>query len=418
MDVTDHAPFFTAAAPKTFALRGNVGAVSRSVTIFDDVEVSAELTSADLLSLKMPLFKQTDPLWKNEEYDHATEWSDRPTIQRWGCAMTSMAMILRFYNINYLPTGELITPSTLNAWLKTQPDGYFGGVINWLAVTRLTRLINAKYNTPKLEFTGYAGRSEQNIAFAQQDLELNRPSILGIPGHFFVVDGKNNKTGELTIKDPAYQFSLLSQHHEPIISVRRFTPSYTDLGYLAFSVPAGATFTLQNNAGQDIPVQEVSEYITDPTEENGAQSPHIRVLMFAKPATGDYQVHLSQSESKPYQLKIFSYDKAGNVETQDKSGTVGPEGETIAVHYEKKDHTVQQTPSSWALFRQLLRKLYRLRLIRHSIVMFYLDYLAEIADHAPAQQHSQYAGAVSQILKLYRRSFYPSAFDLLNTNLD
>jgi hypothetical protein len=126
----DKPPFFTPLKKKTVALRGNVGAVSRITSWFDNIKITADLKASELITLNVPLFKQTDPRWRELEYDSAKKWSDAPTIGRWGCAMSSMAMILQYHGISKLPDGKAINPETLNQWLKDQPDGYISGGVN------------------------------------------------------------------------------------------------------------------------------------------------------------------------------------------------------------------------------------------------------------------------------------------------
>src|SRR5258708_596360 len=73
------------------SLKATAGSVAPTTVQFDNIFVRP-IISGDT-QLDTPLFKQTDPRWKDEEYDQATTWSpDAPTIRRWGCALTSMAM--------------------------------------------------------------------------------------------------------------------------------------------------------------------------------------------------------------------------------------------------------------------------------------------------------------------------------------
>jgi hypothetical protein len=90
--------------------------------------------------INVPDIKQFSTPWSSQEYDQATKWSLKPTIERWGCALTSAAMILRNFN-------HKVFPDFLNNWLKSQSDGYIrNGLINWLAVSRFS-----KTNTQKID---------------------------------------------------------------------------------------------------------------------------------------------------------------------------------------------------------------------------------------------------------------------------
>ena len=64
------------------------------------------VTSADPSDLSVPLLKQTSNPWQSQEYDTAHVWNpSNITIKAWGCAMTSAAMIFKYYGINKLPDG-------------------------------------------------------------------------------------------------------------------------------------------------------------------------------------------------------------------------------------------------------------------------------------------------------------------------
>ena len=66
-----------------------------------------------------PLFLQTDERWKNDIYAGGERdvLDCGTTIEECGCALTSMAMLLRGYGISKGATGEEIQPKSLNAYL-------------------------------------------------------------------------------------------------------------------------------------------------------------------------------------------------------------------------------------------------------------------------------------------------------------
>lgn len=125
-------------------------AVRQSEVIFRDYRVSELATPGS----RLPLVKQNNSLWGSNEYDHASLWSSTPTIARWGCALTSAVMVLHSHGHLHLPDETALTPSSLNLWLLSQPDGYLGqGHLNWRAISRLTS-INEQHSTlPALEFS-------------------------------------------------------------------------------------------------------------------------------------------------------------------------------------------------------------------------------------------------------------------------
>jgi hypothetical protein len=90
--------------------------VAHSQAYFDQVVVQS-------FNSTQVLFKQNDPLWANAIYDHASDWSSEPTMSRWGCALSSVAMLLKAYGYHNLPNGEVLSPLSLNQWLMEETDG-------------------------------------------------------------------------------------------------------------------------------------------------------------------------------------------------------------------------------------------------------------------------------------------------------
>ena len=77
------------------------------------------LMSPWVLSELFPFFSQMDPLWSGDPMGVSGF-----TIGEIGCAMTSTAMVLKYYGVG-------TDPGVLNAWLSSH-DGYTsGGALNW-----------------------------------------------------------------------------------------------------------------------------------------------------------------------------------------------------------------------------------------------------------------------------------------------
>lgn len=337
-DLQDEAPFM--AGPRTIGLQASVGAISRSVSFFDNLVVSLLPTESDLLS--MIHFWQTDDQWKDDEYDTATEWSDTPTIGRWGCAMTSMAMILQYHGISELPDGSYLDPKTLNAWLIDQPDGYVGsGLLNWQAVTRLTQEMSPVLNTPKLEY-GRSSGSETTLAATE--IQAKKPVILQIPGHFLVshgvLPGGNGENPDLAILDPSYRYNKLSEHEVDLLSTRTFQPSQTDLSYLLLVHDPEVQVQLQQADGSAIEnVETFSEQLRDPSPGSDRLSPLKVVTQLAKPESGQYQVLVSQPEFGQFEVEIWAYDQAANPTELSIAGLAGPKPLHYQLEFNKNGHS-------------------------------------------------------------------------------
>lgn len=309
-------------------IKAGTGAVAPTRVRFDNISVT-ELTEPTAPA-QVTLFKQSDPLWAEQEYDSATRWSQNPTIRRWGCALTSMAMILRYHGLTQLPDGSDLTPATLNAWLKSQADGYLGeGALNWLAVTRLTKQLSDQQGTPALEYRAVSG---SDLATAQQEISAQKPVVLQLPGHFVV--GDTVLPADIGIKDPAYTFTQLSQHRTPILSTRTFQPSHTDLSYLLFLHDPELQLTITDESGQTVAQTRLTEQLRDPV--TGRQTRSLTQTLVAQPRAGTYRIAVSAQRSQTYTLQAWVYDPAGQPTRLNHSGVTSQKGDKLEllVNYE------------------------------------------------------------------------------------
>ena len=313
----DQAPYIDGVL--TIGLQASVGAIRESHSFFDNIRVY------DLNQEENTVFKQTDPKWAEQEYDHAQEWSDSPTIERWGCALTSMTTLLRHYGINKLPPKDAnqpddrleINPNTLNQWLKSQVDGYLGeGLLNWIAVTRLTHLISQLDNTDKLEYQYLPiANTDQPYQEAISELNDQRWTIAQIPGHFVTVYDKTEDNKDLKIYDPYYEIGLMSQHtqnNKGPKSYRKFTPSQTDLSYLLFAFSSDINVKIFNEDNQDITNQY--RYVEQINNTAGnTQTTQVNIIAIPKPETGKFRIQVEANLVKQASLTIYAYDDQANL---------------------------------------------------------------------------------------------------------
>lgn len=315
-------------------IKAGTGAVAPTRVRFDNVTVSLLDPSPDTL-LNVPGFKQTTTAWADDIYDSANQWAPQATtIRRWGCALSSLAMIFQYHGISKLPDGTPLNPGSLNAWLKSQPDGYIGeGALNWIAATRLSREIATVFNTPKLEYRSVLGNT---IATAMTEISENKPSILQIPGHFLVAQGYTADKSDLRILDPAYTYTRFSQHEQPLLSTRLFQPSQTDLSYLLL-VPSNPLALKFSGAARDS-WQQSDERITT---IGGEFSTATEWYQLAKPSNGEYQFTLPEI-TEPTELSLYSYDAAGNVKIYQQSFSPTDSNATWVISYDQGTSSIKQ----------------------------------------------------------------------------
>lgn len=288
--------------------------------------------------LHVPLFMQTDNLWKNQIYDSATLWApNTPGIYSWGCAMTSAVMVFRYQGITKLPDGKDLNPGTLNTWLKEQVDGYVNtGWVNWLALSRLSKLAksqNPAFTYDALEYSRVGGYSPDLL---REDIKQGIPGIIEVPGHFIVGKGIVGKS--FKINDPFYDNRLnLGSYGNTFLSLGRFIPSHTDLSYMMLLVEEGVTVSVKdknnNVVGEGFTQQPIHEDGGDTV--NGKQ---FYMYYVKKPIDGAYRIEVSSESQNKYSLQAYVYDEKGAVKKLTQNGVLGVQkNDVFELVYDRKD---------------------------------------------------------------------------------
>ncbi len=286
-----------------FGLKASAGAVSNSRVMFDQIRVT---TLVD----PRPTFKQDQAEWAAETYDHASVWSTQPTLQRWGCAVTAAAMLLRFHGFEWL--GErLLDPSSLNAWLQTQSDGYVGdGLLNWLAISRLSRELAqaSAASLPSLEFSYVSGAWAELRAALLARLG-GGPQIGSTGGHFLLIDEHEVIADDFTIRDPLFAYKWLSES-APLRSLRLFQPSFTDLSYVLLVLPRALSVSALEEDWQEMEESLVAAAGDETTGENYRlfiyRQPPEQLLTLSFFGAGLHEVDLAR-------VQLFVYQQQGEL---------------------------------------------------------------------------------------------------------
>lgn len=294
-------------------LEASTGAVYPTLVKFYQAKVS--LLGDYRLNVNLQM--QTSDLWKNNNYDSDSDWSNETGIGRWGCALTSLTMIMNYYGLNKMPdTGLPVTPHTVNDWLKAQEDGYIGeGMLNWQSAMRLVRLISEQYSTPekplpKLEMT-WGEANATNYTKVIEQLAYNKPVIGHVPGHFFVIDGYTANMDDLFIKDPFYNYQRLSEHADNIDSLRLLTPSNTDLSYFLLVYPNNLSVNLLDELGNEIVGVVADETIHSPVSNHSNNTQQLLLHYFPKPNNNNYSlvINTNNPENANYKVSFYAYNK-------------------------------------------------------------------------------------------------------------
>lgn len=319
----------------------------------------------------VPYFSQNVLPWGLSEYDHTAQLGVVATMDRWGCAVTSVAMVLNYHGITQFADGTVINPGTLNEWLKNNRGYSYGfgsggwfSYLNWNAVSKLTQELYAVGKAPyKLEFNPPSVKSGQNLL--DEDLlvgnELARiPNILFVNNnsHFIVAKGKLN--GTYSINDPEWNYPTLNSFNNTYSQVKRFVPSHTNLSYITAvaspDVEILITDSQNRKTGKIIQNGQVISYNEIPNANYEFESPiknpnsdgvteslgtGVNTFTLPKPENGEYDVTVTAKENANYTVDIITYTIDGK-DTSEKSEGILKEGEseTFDLRYNQQEAAV------------------------------------------------------------------------------
>jgi hypothetical protein len=179
----------------------------------DNIDVGYALSS----TISVPLYRQGDQPWGSEIYDNYGPTETSQTIKKWGCLLSSAAMVLDYAGQRAQPAVHT-DPETLNNWLKVTAGGFSGhGIVH----CSIQGYASAQHIS--LYFRSLAMR---NDGVLDTYLSTGNPVILGVnpvldtdtqklePSHWVVATGKTTVNGQATysINDPVWGAGTLIDH--------------------------------------------------------------------------------------------------------------------------------------------------------------------------------------------------------------
>ncbi len=271
-------------------------------THFDNVVVTDFNTDTSIL---VPDLKQYDPLWKDEEYDHAASWAgnQKTTMERWGCLLTSLTMLGQYYGYSF-------SPQDLNQWLSSEPHAFTprGALVIDMFGKYLAQL---NLDLPKLEYK----RVDYDPTALTAELEATHPAVLKWKGsmatnHFVIARGTSGD--DFFVNDPATTNTLVSQLGPSIVSMDLFTPSHTDLSSIVLVVDEQYNIEVKDQEGNLVSVEESIEYPLHDVSNTTPQNTGERFVRIPKPQEGIY--HVAISGAGIYTLHSYLFNQQGDEE--------------------------------------------------------------------------------------------------------
>lgn len=278
--------------------------IVRTSSVWSSYDIN-HIEISNIQNNDFPYYFQLDPLWADSEYNNASSWApeEKEGINRWGCVITSSAMVFNSFGIN-TPADEQPTPATLNTWLSNEPDGYIrNGLVNWIALTRMARVSHSDgFAETKVEFTKESTFDVNNLEF---------PTILELPGHFLV--SHNEDDLNLEINDPIDVDHKLLRKTEDILTVNTFTPSSSDLSYIMFVIDSQFDIELSDSSNNIFGTVYEEQLIDD--VDGSSSTELLKILYYPKPEDGVYKVNITNPTKVDgmYDLDLYFYDDLANV---------------------------------------------------------------------------------------------------------
>lgn len=308
------------------------GAVAPTEIWFDNVVIS---TSDSSTSLNVPLLKQADPLWRDEIYDSAPSWqtSGGVSIGRIGCALTSAAMVFRYFGLTKMQDGITeLNPKSMNNWLNSIGGSSFrNGNTNWEALAAHSSELKIANSVP-FDVLEYKETSPQNDTVVKDYIANGIPGILDVQGHFVVATGVDSINNSFTINDPFYDRTSLVSYNNYYKKIGIFTPGNSDVSYLVFVVNPNVQLVLKDGNNQIIGETYIQDPISDPFLTSVNLVGPLKIVSFPKPSTGNYTVEVSSTNPSPYYLQGYLYDINGNVSMVDEKDVLS-QNDTDIFHF-------------------------------------------------------------------------------------
>ena len=207
-----------------------------------------------------------------------------------------------------------------------------GGYVNWVALSRLSKLTKSinKTSFDALESSVYDFSSE----VIENDINNNNPVILDLGGHFVVA--KSIFENVLGINDPYYQDKTsIDLNNTTPKSLVRFTPSLTDLSYILITTKNNIKLQLEDNKKK-----LYGKYSSlEPIKNNFSEfQPSLNQFTLEKAESRNYYLKISGDKNKKYNLKFYFYNKDGNVKIIEYSGkTDKKEQDKLSIKFDKND---------------------------------------------------------------------------------
>ena len=272
------------------------------------------------------------------------------SIRSCGCAITSMVMLGRYYNINIGIDNSSVDPGNINNWF-TNNSGYTNtGKLFWDKAIDYLGYIDQTTGKKMVRFD-FDFQTDWNVVSTSSRIDdfvnFAKPAVVYNDkfGHYFIADGKLAAT--YTIKDPAkYNTKTLNDDENPDNKIRDYnnyfatanlftyleTPKLSSASmYIALASPAELLIT--DSQGRKLGKDPTTNTFYDeiPRAKYGQEGPILtsditldpnqihktKVIYISEPINGQYQLQVIGTGEGDYSLESAFFDTQGNINQQE-----------------------------------------------------------------------------------------------------
>ncbi|MEK7521058.1 MAG: hypothetical protein AAB560_03195, partial [Patescibacteria group bacterium] len=260
-------------------------------------------------------------------------------IGRCGCAITSMVMVGRYYDINIGTDGTNADPANINTWLTTNKGYTKDGGLYWGKAIEYLGFIENGVKKVRLSLDHHNATS--TLTVVDNYITSAKPAIAYSSkfGHYFVVDDKLQNT--YTIKDPRWYNTKKLNDSENFANEVRGYNNYFDTAnlfsyletpkkltasiYLYLASPAELLIVdplgrklgkdpIANTVYNEIPDGSYTQegpIITSDTSLDPNQIHKTKVIYIPTPVEGNYDIRVIGTDTGIYEISTLIYDNQG-----------------------------------------------------------------------------------------------------------
>ncbi len=312
-------------------------------------------------------FRTEEEEWANNDYAKGFDYGCGSTIAGCGCAITSMIMIGRFYDIDTGIDNSSTDPKNINNWLNNN-HGYSGPNLYWSKAVEYLGYVDNGKKMAKLSFDYYNEPSGSSLIDEYVDNAKPIVAYSNVYGHYFVIDGKLkiNNVDTYTVKDPYwYNTKTLNDRKNIGEKVQGYNNYFTKANLFSYlkmpkkiaasmhiylASPAELLVTdpegrklgkdpINNGAYNDIPDSSYTMEGAIISSDNPLDEIHEKkVIYIPNPINGPYDIQVIGTGEGGYTLTSLIYDDKGDSkETVQKNSTVKGDVQEFELDYSKQD---------------------------------------------------------------------------------